>query len=478
MPREAPKAGEATLEVDSLNEVVIVAAACASPELRRVLVSRVPSDYFHDPKNAAIWSAIRELERRHLGFDVATLATLSAGVDSTYLAQLIELRPAPPPNIEHHVRTLEWDRARVNVWIGPLQGLVTAMRDPRTEPDKVRALALQVARSFDGFGDRGLLLDPQQLVRDQMEDLRKRRAGAAIYPFGIRSLDDLVDQKTGKPLLIPGAAPGKITFITGVSGSGKSLMGAHFILGSVRQRRRVLVGAWEPQSGELLEFLACVSLKWSRSDVKLGRVTDEQFEQLREREEFISKWVRFLPNPFRRSTSRASNERNLDMIEGYLSDTGCDVFYADLWERALEEDSPSDEKRALYRQQEMMERSRCHGIFNHQQKLKDVEEREDKRPNRSTMKGSSAYVEVADNLFGTHRPALFKSVPDNKFELLVLKQRDGRWPIALEFEFDPDTAQIWSGREVPFGSSAESAGGQMEDFIAGPKREKKSWRRD
>jgi hypothetical protein len=94
------------------------------------------------------------------------------------------------------------------------------------------------------------------------------------------------------------------------------------------------------------------------------------------------------------------------------------------------------------------------------------------------MKGSSAYVEVADNLFGTHRPALFKSVPDNKFELLVLKQRDGRWPIALEFDFDPDTAQIWSGREVPFGSSAESAGGQMEDFIAGPKREKKSWRRD
>lgn len=479
MAREAQKAGEATLEVDSLNEVVILSAACVSQELRRALLPRIPPDHFQDPKNSAAWSALRELERKQLDFDVATLSTLAAGVDAAYVQQVIDLRPEPPANLEHHVQNLMWDRARVTAWTGPLQALVTAMRDPRTEPDKVRALARQVSMSFDGYGDRGLLLEPQKLIRDQMENLRQRRQGGGQYPYGIKALDDLVDGRTGKPMLVTRAMPGKQTWLTGLSGSGKSTFGLQFILGQVRMKKRIVAGAWEPEAGEMLEELACLSMKLSRTDLLLGKVSDDEEEQIHEREKLISRYVRFLPNPFRmKRGARTSNDLNLDLIEGYLADSGCDVFYADLWERCLEEDRPQDEKNALYRQQEMLDRLRIHGIFLHQQNLKKVEDREDKRPTREAMKGAGTYVEVADTLFGTHRQALFKAVPDDKFELLILKQRKGgRWPVALEFDWNPDTGQVWGGVEVDFDSKEDAPGGAMEAFIQGPKERKKGgWR--
>jgi len=470
---EAPKAGEVSLPTDSVNEAVVVAAAAVSPEARGALVSRIPADHFVEPKHSAIWSALRELDRRHLAFDLATLPALAADVDVSYLAKLMELRPDPPPNLEHHVQTLFWDRTRIIAWTGPLSGLVTAMRDPRAERDRVRALAQQVAQSFDGFGDRQHLLDRARLVRDQINEIKQRRAGFAIYPYGIRSLDELKDQHTGYPLIVPGAMPGQTTLVTGVSGSGKSTLLGHLILGQARQKKKVLVGAWEMSGGLTLELVACLSLKWSRTAVMLGNLTDDHLKQLEFVMSEISKYVLFMANPFNEGAARTSNDKNLDSIYGYIADSGADVAFFDLWERCLEDDDPSEEKRAIYRMHKIGEKTRCHIVMAHQQRLGDVEKRPDKRPTREGVKGSKAYIEVADTVIGTHRPALFKAVPDNVFEMIILKQRYGRWPIAIEYDWEADTGQISNGREVPYESADSSGGGMMESFIGTPGSGKK-----
>jgi replicative DNA helicase len=468
--RKQPKAGEVELSVDSINEAVVVAAACCSAEARAGLAHRIPADCFLEPRHVAAWSSIQELERRHLAFDLATLPTLAPGVDAAYLAQLIELRPEVPQNLEHHVQTLLWDRARVNAWAGPISQLVQVLRDPRSDRDRVIALARQVGQSLEGHGDRRHLKDPAALVRDSVASVEQRMKGHAVYPYGIESLDSLKDPKTGYPLLVPGAKPGQITLVSGISGSGKSAFVCNLILGQARRKKRVLVGAWEMSSEITLEAVACLSLGWSKTAVMTGNLTVDHVEQLRERQQMISRYVRFLENPFCEGEA-TTNAQNLDVVHGYIADTGADVAIFDLWERCLENDEPAEEKRALYRQQKIAEKTRCHVVIAHQQRLGEIEKRPDKRPTREGVKGSKAYVEVADTMFGTHRPALFKNVPDTVFELDVLKQRYARWPIAIEFDWSADMGSIANAREVPYDSVSETSD-VMSEFLSTPKGRK------
>lgn len=448
---------------DPMNESIVVAAALVSTEARRTLVARLSADYFFEAQHRAIWSALRELVRKNLDYDPATLRVLAPDVDVDYLVQLAAARPTVPNNLAMHVEVLQWDRARLNAVAGPIASLLQSVRDPRADRDRIRGLARQVAGAFDGYGDRTYLRDNEQLVTEQMAEIRARADGRRIYPFGIHSLDNNVEGTVVNKRLIPGAAPKKTTVITGVSGSGKSTLVSLIVLGLARQKRRVGVGAWEMGSGPTIEVLTCQSLGWSRSALMVGTLGEEQLAAFEDRMRVLSRFIRFIDNPFNRQRGgKATNEGNLDIVHGYISDIGCDVFVADLWERLLVDDDPSEEKRALFRQQGMAEETNCHLIIVAQQRLKDIEKRPDKKPTREGIKGSGAYVEIADTILGTHRPALWKPVDDNVMEVDVLKQRYARWPIAIEFDWDGDLGMITNGREVPY-EQGGSAGGEGFD---------------
>ena len=207
--------------------------------------------------------------------------------------------------------------------------------------------------------------------------------------------------------------------------------------------------------GTTLELLACLSLDWSRTDLTEGRLTEEQIATLEDRMRALSKWVRFLANPFRRRAGkRRSNDENLDVIQGYIADSACDVFIADLWKRCLVQTKPDDEEDSLFRQQAMIEEMGIHGILVQQQRLKDIELRPDKRPTREGIKGSGAWTEIADNIFGVHRPHLWKPVPDTVLEIDILKQRYGEWPLAIEFDWDPRRGKITGGKSVEYDQPA------------------------
>ena len=87
---------------------------------------------------------------------------------------------------------------------------------------------------------------------------------------------------------------------------------------------------------------------------------------------------------------RRGNSSNLDTVQAYVADSGCDVFVADLFERCLSDTDPDEEKHALFRMQAMLDDLRVHGIFAAQQRLKDIEQRPDKRPTREGIKGSKS----------------------------------------------------------------------------------------
>jgi replicative DNA helicase len=220
--------------------------------------------------------------------------------------------------------------------------------------------------------------------------------------------------------------------------------------------RSVLFGAWEMRPSITLESLAMTSLGWGRELARIGKghiATPEGRQTLLARMSLLAERIRFLELPFSRQPNEkkiGSNDRNLDLIHGYLADCGCEVFIADLWERCLRETMPDDVSQALYRQQAMLQETRVHGILLQQMRFKDVELRKDKRPTRESLKGTGAWVEVADCVLGVHWPYLHTGNEMNTLELYVLKQRYGRWPLAVEFEYNPDSGSIARGKDAEY----------------------------
>lgn len=485
--RKVPERGEEKLviPVDPVNEAAILVSAARSREVLASLARRLVPDHFQSREFRAAWQALLEVHRRGLEVSNATVQAV-AGEGPAKTLHALSSHPTVR-NLDFHVQFLLWDAARASAARGPVNAFLEALRDPRADPGRVRSLAQQIAQSLDGHQDRKYLLDPDALVAEQMSAIDKRVEGFATYPFGIDGLDFYDEQVNGvrRRRMLPGTAPGCMTLVTGMTGGGKSTFTAHIILGTAfpggvesdEPGRRVLAGAWEKSGRMTLELLACISLGWSRTDMThpAGNSSapinaPEGRKKFRERMGRIAERVRFMDNPFRRMSSadqkqRASNDRNLDVVHGYIADSGCEIFVADLWARCLVGTKPDEEQAALERQQAMAEELKVHVIAVHQQRFKDIELRADKRPTREGIKGSGGYLEIPDTVIAPHRPALYKTMEDRTLELFVLKQRDGVWPLGIEFDWDPDTGGIWGGREIQYdqpGEVDEFGGGALD----------------
>lgn len=471
---KTPTTSTVTLPHDAANEGVLVAASYLFPEVRSQLITRLVPDHFAQKEHRDVWTALQEASRRKLEPDHAFIAQTVGDVAASYISELSELKPELPKNIGYHITTLLWDHARLSAVRGPIPAFIEALRDPKAEPERVKGLARAVALAFDGYEDRKYLYAADSLVADQMRDVEERVMGRAAFSYGIEGLDfmDQIDFATKEPKrrMLPGPAPGQVTVVTGVSGGGKTTVTASMVIGIAfpgwkrndfdAPGRTVLYGAWEMGAGVTIELLACISLGWSRSDLMAGKgpvATTQGRQQLRERMERLATRIRVMGNPFRRARGeKITNEKNLDLLQGYIADSACEVFVGDLWKRCLKDSAPEEEEEALLRQQAMVADMRVHGILLQQQRLKDIEMRPDKRPTREGIKGSSAWVEIADTILGCHRPALFKRCDDVTLEVIVLKQRYGKWPLVVEFGWDPDSGSISGGRHVEYERPGEA----------------------
>lgn len=485
--REAQGAPQKGVEIphDPVNEQILLLAARGDSEVRERLVTRLRPDAFLVREHIDWWLVMSEMVRRKLDYSPETARQLSAGkVDPGYLEGLAADRgDYVPPNLEHHVAMLEWDKCRVETVSGPISHLLETLKDPVADPLQVRTLAQAVAASLQRGATSSLLRDGKAVVRSSMAELRARRQ-QACYPYGLEGLDK--DLETDRWRMIPGTAPGKVTVVTAVPGSGKSAFAARCALAQVAAGRRVLFGAWEPGDEDTLQLLAAMQLGWSRYRLSTGEFGNAEEEELEEAMEVLAQQVKFMgvpglasPGSHRARGERASNERALDQIHAMILDVGADVAIFDLWKRCLRQIDPEEEEQALVMQQDILAKTKCHGILLQQQRLKDIEGRPDKRPTREGIKGSGAWVEVADTILGIHRPALWKPVDDVVLEIDVLKQRWGKWPLAVEFEWDPERASITDGKSIPYDQpgGSESALPALDDFFGQPKPKAKGKKR-
>lgn len=487
MPRRQERTetpGDVNFEHDAVSERILIAAAMVSPEDRQTLTRKFPNtDYFFEPKNKKIWAAILELERKRLAFSVETLLVLG-DVDEEYVRSGLEQYPEAPKNLDLFINRAYWDRARMSASKGgPLAQLVEAVRDHTADPNRVRTLAKQTLEIFDGYREDTYIRETDDLILELRHRRQETIDGRAVFPYGINRLDfQDKNDRDGNPIprMVPGASPGGVTLIVGNSGIGKSTVTARAVLGIARQNRRVLYGAWENTSASTAQALACMALEIDRNRLVLkpdqGGLSEEEFENMLITCKAIGRRVVFMEVPFNRKSKEKykSNDRNLDIIQEHIQNAGPDVFVADLFQRCLVENKPDEEAHALWRIQSMAVEEQCHMLLVHQARLKDTETRVDKRPTRESIKGTSAWVDVPDTILGIHRAASYKQVTDDLLEIIVLKQRWGRWPIALEFEWNPRTASITGGKEVPYDAMIDQAGGTISNFFeTGDKKRRK-----
>lgn len=471
--RRRERVEKVEIAIDSTNETFVIGIAAADPVILDQTMRQVLPHHFASRQNRDAWEALADVRRRKLDATPAALEAVASRGVAEYVTQAIDLAAGSSRNIGWHIDVLLWDAKRVQVAKDSLPRFLEAFTDTKSTHETVSALARALSGAFDGHGERKHLAAPDALVRAQMIDIEERIAGRRVYPYGIDGLDYFPAEPgddTARRRMLPGAAPKQITVMTAVSGGGKTTVTSRMVLGLRRHGRKVVYGAWEMNNGPTLELLACMELNWSRSELVQGRGpvrTREGKILIEETMHAISKDVRFLANPFKRQRNekRPSNDRNLDILQGYLEDSGCDVFVADLWKRCLVSTDPDDEEQALYRQQAMCDELGIHGILLQQQRLKDIEARPDRRPTREGIKGSGAWIEIADTIIGTHRPALFKNVPDDTLEAIVMKQRHGLWPLAVEFDWNADKGSISGGTPKKYARPGEE---MADDATVGP----------
>ena len=455
-----------TIQHDVTNEMIVVAAVLVDERIRARYVAKESAERFIDEDHAVIWRGIQRILKRGAAFDIQGLHKEVAGkVRLSYIKQLMDTYPKPPVSMARHIAALHWDSTRARATQDVIPEFLRALRDNSESPANVQALAERVARGLQVKADKSFMKDPRHLAAEQRIEMEKR-ANIACYEYGIPALDYFPD---GTHRCIPGAAPGKITNITAVSGAGKSVLAAYIALQQARRGRKVLYGAWEMGAGDTLEAMANISFQdrpgandklGSRYASATGILDEDALDSFEERMRKIGEYVRFFDPPFENEPTKSyTNEAAMAELHRMVADSGCELIVYDLFERCLPDGAPGPERRALFALQQLHKVTETHGLMCTQQKLKEVEKRSDKRPTRDTILGSQAWVDISDTIIGVHRPALWKPIPDDTSELIVLKQRFGRWPLAILFDWDGDRMIYENGRDVDFEHQTSTTGG-------------------
>ena len=442
---------------DAAGELIVIGAALADAEVCRKLVHRLSADEFLAKHHGVIWRALRKVSDARLEptGEVLRRFVLDAGGADDAVDHLLAVSPNVPKNLDWHVETLAWDATRARVLTGQASELVLKLRDPTAERTDIVTAARSVARALGDSGGRRHMRRPGEVYREYRAELAARRVSRNVYPLGELAFDSNLTE---------GFAPGRMTVSAGLPGAGKSTVWVALAIKLAMRGRRPLYCAWEMPVESVLDVAVSNLTGIELKRIVQGDLTDIDIERLDGATKWVLKKIKFMGNPFfdrARSGAKPSNDANLDILEGHLAESGCDVVVYDLWERMLHFRRPDDVSAALYRLQDLHVEYGIHGVVINQLLLKDVEKRMDKRPTREAIKGSGAYVEVADLIFGIHRDGQFKNVPDNKLEMICLKQRKGVANWAVAWDWDGSRCSISAPLQVSYDPGLESSGGDF-----------------
>lgn len=429
------------VEFDLANERVVIATMLKSPEARsRICRLLVAEDFGHAP-HQVLFRAASALARGGLAFGEDTIADLARGQDFggfTYLRSVLA-EYEPTRNIDYHVARVRADSVKYRLLGEHLPQLAEVLEDPASTPDRVSAMlttALQLAQQALPRSN----LSGSALVEDYYQTLRYRVAVGGIL------------EGTGFPLLdnslVAGFAPRTISVMAARPAHGKSALVANILRNRIRLGRPTWCGAWEMEPTDYVD--AIVAIETSIPAAMLlrepGRLREAEKDRVQQVVEKLrdDRLIEFQKDPFPelpRSKDRFFNynERNLDVFEAEVeraSATGKAVFFLDVVGKMLPDRRPDSLQEALRRLRGIAKRYAVHLCLVHHLSREGAEG----RPTLENLKGSGAFEEEADLVFGLDRP-IMRAGPakrpkmEDYLDVHILKQRKGPAPLCVRYRF-------------------------------------------
>jgi replicative DNA helicase len=433
------------------HEKIILGTMLANRKKRKKLAKVLTSSDFHGDRHRLIFIALQTIVEKKLDYTPATLISLlpqdKDWGDKSYLDKLESLRTKG--NIDYHIDKLRWDKLRIKLVEKTIPELNVDLIEPNNEPDTALETIENIRNSIVGVRSaKDYFEQGKTLAYKQSANILARKEENAFVSSGYQVLDKQLNE---------GFAKGKVSVICGAPSNGKT----SFSLNMARKQsktKKVGFLAWESGTESALNSLIAMGMK----DISLENLIKFSNVMTEETQANIDNYLfdllkddklAFLKPPPRKLLEGHPwdvNNKVLDWVQLQLEEWDRDIVYWDLFLKRLPARNPDQVSIALDRVQEMAsieEGVNVHMCLLHQITFKAVEEQKDKRPSRSVLKGSGAWIEVPDLVFGVYRPAVYDpTIEDNLFEVICLKQRVGRWPWKAIFRWQGDRVKISGGR--------------------------------
>lgn len=419
-----------TKPYDVNNERSVLAGVLLDREVRRKVLGFLRPEEFKGEEHRAIYTAvIAASDEPELDVELL-LANDESGKVERGLVEDLMARVGVPTNLDFHLKRMRQDYLRTAV-ISDAERMIEMLKDRTHVFEECKRQAGQVLSRLADVG-----LDPRSgtaLAESYMDEFRQRCSGTVPFrSTGYMPLDGLLTE---------GFAKKRVTVLCGRPRNGKSSVVVDLVTRLLRlsTKPRILMLPLESGRERFIDMMVC-----NATGIQITTMTKEpQTLTLAQRTEVDRNVAKLLgddrltvpENPFV-SLSRWNNDAAMDKTEELYATGGFDVVITDLWARKLTRHDPEEISKALFREQTMCQKYNVHSIMVHQLSRK-VEERKDKRPELTDLKGSGAWEEVADLVLGIHRERVYKPhMRKDTVEFIILKQRLGDAGDVMEADFE------------------------------------------
>jgi len=447
-----------TRPYDVNNERQVIAALLKDKDARRKILGLLSADEFQGAAHRAIFKAVKQVGTDEELDTAIILHNDDSGELRRGIVDDLFTKIEAPKNIERHMLRVREHHLRVSNMAG-VEALAVTLKNRQAAHADCVGLARDVLRGLTDIG-----FDPNTgnaLCEQYVTTFDERCAGKRPFvSTGYEALDELLTE---------GFAKKRMTAVCGRTGNGKSMFMTDMVNRLLRHNEtlRILVLPLEVGRERFLDMLVSNSTGIA-IDMLVRNPEDLTLEQRDLVKRHVKKAVgtdnrlTVLDNPFVK-LPRWTNDAAMDKLEELYATGGYDIVMIDLWDRMLVDKSPNEIGRALMHDQDMLQRYELHGIALNQLNRK-VEERRDKRPELTDLKGTGAWEEVPDQVLAVHREHKYKPwTTRDDIEVHVLKQRLGDVGTVMEARhgrgcfqlIEPHVQTVRSGRRDKARFSAE-----------------------
>ena len=402
----------------------ILGLAISNNNLINILLEKMHSDYFYDPKNRQIFEAIKSLNFSNKPVDFVTVKDeLEKKIDLESIGGMDYLFNLLDPsyysaNIETYIDVVR-EKATLRKLLGFGNDLISDVYDGKYKSEEIIGSASEKLFGLSEYSDEEGLVRLSEVVPDtysHLIEISQNPSALTGITTGFRDLDKMLSGLQNSDFILLAARPSV----------GKTALGINIAVNAAKAGKKVAVFSLEMSKRQITQRIISMMSYVELSNIIAGHISEDEWnqlfvrmEELKELDLYIDDTASISLTELRAKAKRKKQESGLDMIV---------IDYLQLM--------TTDSKRVENRQQEISTISRGLKalakelnipILSLSQLSRKTEERSDKKPMLSDLRESGAIEQDADVVMMLYREDYYDKESDqqNNLEVIIGKHRNG-----------------------------------------------------